>query len=471
MVLIHWIHNGIWWHDVYLGENQVAYTEDLQIQDPEKVTLWFKSTNVITTWNNLAMSALFGNEDYYWCETWKVYDETGTIVLDTWVSRSIIWLVRAHGWTVYFSDTNDLWYLDYTDTLGSTDWTAEASYVYPVWSQNAMYSYILDWDDIVAGSVWGFYRILNAAPWTIVSLSTSNWWWIGIWKTTNYFNLFSSDWEHYYSAWSSSLASALNILDGEYKKAFYKEWLQWCITSWLPENSKLYAIGENKQLLASARLSTADNKKAFYFWRNDVESISFNWMGWQDTTTSIQNYIYFVASNGVISYWSEYPWLNKAWNVLTTKNYNNDVIEDVWFVKPVEQSDGTIRVYYSWRVATTCWVDYIDLSSTTYKDSGVFYSQKYINKDIHSWQKYKIQKIKTRANTDTDATINIYISRDGGAFELVGTLNNTNQKQAHLINKHYEWHEIQWKFVLATTDNTKTPEFRSFSFSMERIDG
>lgn len=473
MPLIKGIHNGIGWHDVYLGANQVAYTEDLQIQDPEKVTLWLKSTNVITTWNNLAMCMYQAWKSYYfWAENGKVYHDTLWEVLDTWAWKDIINIERSESWwnyTLYFSDTEDLWYVDYFDSIGSTDWSTETSYVFPSGSQLAMYTSIKDGSDIVFGAINSYYRVVWR--WSYTSLTNPSWTPVWIWKTTNYFNLFTSTWEHYYSNWANSLASALNILKWRYKKAFYEESLQGIITSWSPDNSKLYALTEGKTLLASARLSTPDNKKAFYFGRNDYSYFQGNWMVWNDTVNSINNYIYFVWSNGIISYWAEHPWLKKFWNVMTTKNYNNDTVDDIWFVKSITQTDGTIHLYYSWRVGTTCWVDYIDLNGSTYKDSWVFYSPKYITTDADAGQKYKIQRLKCRSTTDADTSIKIYVSLDGWAFTLVDTLSNTNQKQAHLIHKHYECHEIQRKFELITTDSSKTPEFRSFSFTQERIDG
>jgi hypothetical protein len=470
MVLIKWIHNGIWGHDSYLWENQVAYTEDLQIQDPEKVVLGLKSTNIITTWNNLVMCMHDRWIKFYGAENWKIYNNSWVEVLDTGEWKTIINITNPSANYVHFSDTEDLGYVEFSDVLSSSDWSAESSYVYPVGSQNALYEYIYDWEDIVWWWIWWFYRIQDWVPWSFVDLS---WVWtaVGVWKTINYFNLFNDSWSHYYSNGWTSLTSALNIILWEYKKAFYNEWLQWIISSGQPSVSKLYALWESKTLLASARLATADNKKTFYFWRNSADYLSDNWMWWKDTISSNNNYIYFVAWNGVISYGSEYPWLNKAWNILTTKNYNNEVVDDIWFVKTKENIDWSMRLYYSWRVWTTCWVDYIDLNSNVYKNSWVFYSQKLIPTDQDAWQKYKIQRIKCRANTDSDTSIIVSVSRDGWAFELVTTLSNTNQKQAHIINKHYECHELQWKFELQTTDNTKTPEFISFSFSMERIDG
>lgn len=470
MVLIKDISAWIGGHDVKLWQNQVAYTEDLQIWDSEKVILWLKSTNVITTSNNLAMSFFqFGSRTFIGCENGKIYNNSWVEILDTWNSRAIINIVRTNDNDLYFSDLEDLWSIDYFDTSSSTDWSAESSYNYPIWSQNGMFCYLLDWNNVVFWTASKFKRAVSPA--SLIDLTDPVWTPIWVRKTTNYFNLFSDDWEHYYSNAVSSLASALNILEWDYKKAFYKEWLQAIITSWKPENSKLFAIWENKQLLAAARLATPDNKKAFHFWRSFTDYLSDDWMAWNDCVTSANNYIYFVWENGVISFGADDQNHSKWWNVVTTKNYLNDTVDDIGFVKPILQDDGTIRLYYSWRVGSTCWVDYIDLNWSTYKDNWVFYSQKFSPNDTDAGQKYKIQRIKARANTYTDASIDIYVSKDGGAFESVWTLSNTNQKQAHLINKHYECHEIQWKFVLSTTDNTKTPEFRSFSFSMERIDG
>jgi hypothetical protein len=257
-------------------------------------------------------------------------------------------------------------------------------------------------------------------------------------------------------------------MTGQYKLWFYAEWVQWAITWWLPEYTKVFTLWDQKQLIATARLATPDNKKTFYLGRNHIWFYSDTYMDGEDTCNGINNKIFFIWEAGLTKYWQEKVWLPRAWSIETTKNSLWQVVDQVTAVVTRMQSNWVIRVYYAWKIWANCWLDYIDYTSVpVYTNSWILYSPRY----YFGSQKTKVYKFRMRSDTPADTSIKLYISKDMWAFEEFGTFTGTSSKKFDPINFAYEGYDIQFKFELITADSSKTPKLYPFTFETQSIDG
>ena len=63
-----------------------------------------------------------------------------------------------------------------------------------------------------------------------------------------------------------------------------------------------------------------------------------------------------------------------------------------------------------------------------------------------------------RAYTTAGQKFDVYISLDGGDYELLQTFDNTDPKLYTEIQKHYEAYECQFKIVPSTNDTALAPK-------------
>ena len=466
MVLLQWTHWGIADNDVYVGKNQVAYAEDLDIRNPEYVTLGTKPSSVFTHGDDLVLCM---TANFFWTHNGDFYKDDGTNLGTCSSGYSIHNIVTGADWYYYFSHWGSLWRISFVDSLLGTR-TAQASYT-ESHDTDPMYNSVRDWAEFYYGS-WNTVR--NISAWAVTDKITSVYNIVGIRRTPNSFKCLDARGNYYYFDGNQAVPLALDAMGWLFMKGFYAEWLEGWISWHSPEIAKLFTLWANKQLLASARLATPDDKKAFYFGRADDLDVDYSpstdsIMYGDQTVVGVNGMIYFIGANGIITYWANHVWMPKAWSVDITKNYNNAVVDEIGMVNIVTNSTtGAMELYFSWRIWTTGWVDKIDLTdiTPTYKDSGVFYSPKYVFGDKPA----KLSHLKCRAYTTAWATITVSISEDGWAFSQVDVLDSTDPKAYHLIDKHYKCYEAQFKFELETDDDSVTPIFRSFSFEPD-IDG
>jgi hypothetical protein len=482
-ILLQWFHGGIANHDTYVGENQVAYAENVFLRNPEYVTLNQKPENYALTDNDLALCM---NEtrwywhDYFGTEWGNMYDAGSNVKrCDTALNSYILNIFTV--WTyVYFCMSNSrIWRILIDDLVDwPTRWwwqlQSEWSYTetYLTWSGDYINKYILRWWGDLDAIWWnGWWLKYISSAFSVSargSIRSSS---IGLWKTQNYIKAFWARGNLYWNDWANSVYNAELDLD-----SLYIEWIKLkdteiLISGILSQNSHLFVPnGEGKTLIASARLSWPDNKKVHYYGRNDFAGMANKGerQNGNDTHWSYNELWYVINNTWVASYWKILSWMPDAWNIDWTRNYNNDVVSSVGFIKILSSVTWwNTYLYYSWRSWSVCWVDRVDLDKMNNPDkfvnNGMIYTQKYNFWDAKTY----IKKLKIRADTTTGQTIKVYSSVDGWAWTLKQTLNNTTAKKFFLLDAHEEAYTIQWKLELETDDEDLSPKLYAMSFIYE----
>lgn len=477
-MLLQWFQ---WWianHDVLVGRNQVAYAENVFLRDPEFVSLGQKSENYALTDNDLVLSKPTFS-DYLWTNGGKIYENwTNNQVGDLWnvailnmftsvwtdiymwIQRGITSLARIEfsempwqgwwvSWTVQAQASYNATVKSWTD-CPLKYWSSSDSL------SSSFYFYILGWS----------LQLANGDL-TYTSLPTlqSNGVWL--WRTLNYIKCFSSRWRMHFTDGSNNILNATQEMWWRYIEGIYGNNIE-LLVAWInKENSMIFIpSGEWKEIIARSRLSWPDAKKIHYYWRN-FPNIPLNVdtrQMWNDTYGNYNNVTYMINEWAIMSYGAIMPWLSNSRNIETVSNYNDDAISEIGMAK-VESGNTTGNwLYYSWKSWSVCWVDRINLDKInnpdTYRARGELHTQKFDFWD----NKVFINKVKIKAYTTAGQTIKVYTSIDWEAFELKQTLNENDPKKYFMLDCNVECYTIQWKFVLETDDETKTPKIYAFSF-------
>lgn len=481
-ILYQWFQWGVGNHDTYLGKNQVAYAENVNLYDPEKVTLAQKAENYALTDNDLVLCKL--ESEYNWhvylgTTAGKMYDKWNNIVLCTTAYAQAITNIFTRYSYIYWSMGNSRmwriepqylvdgwswvsWDLEAQSTYTESHKTNTSNFVAKRWEQDSTYFWAVT-------PSWSIIKEDNTLTTTVTT--TVQWVPIWIWKTISYLKTFTHRGKLNYHDMANSILSADLDLDSFYIEGIYANNME-LLVSWIKtENSFLFVPnGEWKQAIAQSRTSWPDAREVHYYGRktNPLSSLDARYRQFgNDTHWTYNDICYMINKEAISCYGSWVPWMPKAWSFLN-RNYNGDLIDEIGMIKvETESSTWNNRLYYSWRVGTTCWVDRIDLDKVnkqdTYQDSGYVYTQK-----LDFWDaKARINKVKLKGYTTTDATMKVYCSTDHWAWVLKGTLNGTDPKKYYLLDAHVEWYTVQRKIELETADEEVTPILYAFSFEYE----
>lgn len=477
-ITMQWFQWGIGNHDTYLWENQVAYAENVHLRDPEFIKLAQKAENYALTDNDLVVSKLeleYNWHAYLGTEAGKMYDAGTNDVICTTATAEAITNIFSRYTYIYFT----IWdsrlgriginYLVDGSSWVSGDLEAQTTYVenhktasadipIKVLEQNVDSVLCLCPSQLKKADNGFVYTNLPSLSWV------ANW----LWKTLNYYKTFTHKGILGYTDGANNILNASLDLTSYYIEGIYTNGIEMLVSGIAQDNSAIFVpSGEDKSPIAVSRTSWPDAREVHYYGRNELPTGLTDARRRQagtDTHWSYNDLCYMINKGAVMSYGSNVPWLQKSWSLLT-RNYNGDLIDEVGMVKVESETDGTNRLYYSWRVWTTCWVDRINLDRVgrpnLFQDSGYVYTQKYNFWDAKAY----INKIKIRADTTTGQTIKVYSSVDGWAWTLKQTLNDTNASKFFLLDAHEEWYTVQWKLELTTNDEDLTPVLYAMSFN------
>jgi len=475
-MLLQWFH---WWianHDVLVGRNQVAYAENVFLRDPEFISLGQKSENYALTDNDLVLSKL-QSQNFLWTNGGKIYKNwTNDMVGDLGNNAIINFFISS--WTDLYvwmqRGYTSLARIDYDEMPWKSWWVswdveAQASYNATAktgWLNDLPVKYIKNSDTSFIFLMWSSLKLADG---NLTYTALPSLWYIGvgIWRTINYIKAMESRGNLQYTDGANNILNATQDMVWRYIEGVYGNNIEMIMSWWQAENTVIYVPSwEGKQMIARSRLSWPDAKKVHYYGREfpNVPANLESRQAGNDTHWNFNNITYMINDGAIMSYWSIIPWLSNSRNIETVSNYNDDTISEIWMVK-VEAGSTTNWLYYSWKDGDgVCWVDRIDLNKInnpdTYRARGEVHTQKFDFGD----NKVYINKVKIKAYTTSGQTIKVYTSIDGWAFELKQTLNENDPKKYFLLDCNVECYTIQWKFVLETDDDTKTPKIYAFSF-------
>lgn len=479
MVLLKGFH---WWmsnHDSFMDDNQVAYAENVFLRDPEFVSLGQKSENVALTSSDLVLCKLDSTRygyTYFWSDGGKMYDVGNNVVnCTTSLWEAIFNIVYLNGYVYRSHGQNKIGRIDDLEMKWGGSWSsgnleAQATYNESYNTGSSITRYLTQGGDIIFTSM-ASSDTKKLSSWGTVSTIFSSWLSVWLRRTLNYYKTQNiHPWRVLYFDWTNNYANATAWYGGAMLDWFSHEWFEMLVSGIANENMVFFQQnGEGRAILARARLSSPDSKKAFYFGRGRTLNISSaterRKQSGNDVHWGLNNIIYMIAENGILSLGSLYRWLPLSWCMEATKNYNNQAVDEIGMCKvEVNSSTDESWLYYSRKVGSQCGVDRIDLEKINNPDSywneWAIYTQKY-----DFWEnKACVGKVKLRAYTTSTQTIELYESIDGGAFTLVATLNGTDPKKYHLITYNREAYTIQWKIVLRTSNASATPKLYAFSF-------
>lgn len=476
-MLLQWFH---WWianHDVLVGRNQVAYAENVFLRDPEFVSLWQKSENYALTDNDLVLSKLRW-ANFLWTNWWKIYKNwTNDQVWDVW-NNAVINMFSSV-WTDFYvwiqRGLNNLARIPYAQMPWESwwvSWTVQAQAWYN-WSVKSWTDCPLKYtssSDSASSSFylyifWGSLQLADGNL-TYTALPTVQINGVWLWRTLNYIKAFASRWRMHFTDWANNTLNATQDMAWRYIEGIYGNNIELLVAWRQKENTVIYVpSGEWKEMIARSRLSWPDQKKVHFYGREfpNLPANPDTRQAGNDTYWNFNNVTYMINDWAIMSYGAIMPWLSNSRNIETISNYNDDTISEIGMVK-VETGNTTNRLYYSWRSWSVCWVDRIDLNKInnpdTYWARWELHTQKFDFWD----NKVYINKVKIKAYTTAWQTIKVYTSIDWEAFELKQTLNENDPKKYFMLDCNVECYTIQWKFVLETDDDTKTPKIYAFSF-------
>lgn len=477
--LLQWFHWGIGNHDIYLGDNQVAYAENVHLLNPEFVSLAQKSENYALTDDDLVLSKLeleYNWHAYLGTTSGKMYDKGNNIVLCTTAYAqaitSIFYRYTYLYWCMWSSRVGRIDPAYMIDWSSWVSWDLEAQATYTESHKTSTSDFPIKSREVDGSEVMCLCNgALKSADNTLTytTLNTLIWVPVGMRVTLNYWKMLNHRGYLTYADGTSP-----NTAAGKDYSSFYIEWIYIndleIIISWITqENSFLFVPNwEAKQSIAVARRSWPDEQYVHYYGRrtNPLESLDSRYRQfWNDTHWSYNDMWFMINRNGVMCYGSYLPWLPRS-RFMFTKNYNGDYIDEVWMVKVESVSaTGENWLYYSWRVWETFWVDRIAVDYIWTPDlyclNWIFYTKKYDYQDNKAY----IGKVKIKAYTTATQTIKLYSSVDWWGWVLEETLNWTDPKKYFLCNINKECYTIQWKIELDTDDEDLTPKFYAMSFT------
>lgn len=476
-ILYQWFQGGVGNHDIFLGKNQVAYAENVNMRDPEKVTLVQKAENFALTSNDLVLCKAFGlfwSYAYMWSTDWKMYWAWDNQVLCTTTYWKPIYnMLNRYSWFYWVAGNARIGKIDPTDmyswdplewkpTYNENYYTSSTNLFFKRWSQDTSY-------------FWGVTRWLQMIKFdnSLTASITTNlpYTWIWLWKTINYLKWFTQKGQLCLHDMANTSLYADIDLDWYYVEAIQVNARELLIGWRDAENTAIFTPEwEGKTLIAQSRLSWPDQKKVHYYGRKtDFMYEEYWYVGMRqngnDTHGTYNNISYMINTESIACYGQTMPWMPYSWDFLT-RNYNWDLIDEIWMIK-VESSSAGNSLYYSWRVWTTCWVDKLDLDKVNKPDKFQNNWYLYTQKSDFWDSKARINKVKLRWYTTAGATIKVYCSTDGEAWDLKGTLNGTNPKKYYLLDANVEWYTVQRKIELSTDDEDVTPILYTFSFEYE----
>ena len=470
-------------HDVLMWANQCAYIENLHTRNPEYVTLWQKPEEVFATGTSLMLSGVQDDLYFAW-EDGKIYRRADWVNVCTVADGWNIYNLKRVGNYYYFSrsnaNTSKLARVLITEAQSGTDRTAETSYSddYTAWgNMTSMQKTLFKGSEMLSAQDDDIYLLENDSGGT-ATLQSDLWsfvwdvvWFWQYWQDTK---AVTTRWQYSFITvdWSNTL---LRFPHNTAMMAWFTvDWWEYIISGTDNDNSAIYQPnGYGKSIIAQAT-STAniESKEKFYFGRaNEIASRdeATTKMWGDDVVASYNNIIYMIAKDKVISLGTQYRGQPLARDYTTSVNDAGDATVAIWFVKWIVDSHVPYLYYSRENAAGNCGVSKIkmQLEPTLYHSQWVEYTRKF----VFDWDKAGITQIKMRAYTTATQTIKVYIALDWWSYELVDTLDSTDPKEYHLLNKNYEGYECQFKFVYDTSDTSVTPRRYSFDFVTTIFDG
>jgi len=463
--------------------NQCAYIENLHTRNPEYVTLWQKPEEVFATGTSLMLSGVQDDLFFAW-EDGIIYRRADGVSVCTVANWWNIYNLKKVGSYYYFARTNGnvsrMGRVLLSEAQPSTDWTGETSYTdnhNTAWDLTSMQKTLFKGSEVLCAQDDDIFLLEDDSSGTNTK-AQDLWRYIGdvvwFWQYWQDTKAVTSKWQYSFITvdWSNTL---LRFPHNTAMMAWFTiDGWEYIISGTDNNNTAIYQPnGYGKSMIAQATSTiNIENKEKFFFGRaneitNRDESTTKMW--WDDVVASYNGIMYIIAKDKVISIGTQYRWQPLARDYATSVNDAGDATVSIWFVKWIIDSNVPY-LYYSWEnEAGNCGVSKIkmQLEPTLYHSQWVEYTRKF----VFDWDKAWISQIKMRAYTTATQTIKVYISLDWWSYELVDTLDSTDPKEYHLLNKNYEWYECQFKFVYDTDDDTKTPIRYSFDFTPIIYDG
>lgn len=342
-------------------ENQCDYAENIDIgRDLYSIRLHKGSENVFTC-PYLARAVI---DDFYFCSDGKVYKDTGVEVANDATggdARDIENAIKFN-WYYYWIYTFGGAYLSriLIDDATNTAWSWDANIVdrYKTlsrWDNDSTYNMLNIRDNLLYIVNWKTISTLDA-DWVFtnrITFSEDIRWLTKHWPT---FNVYLKDWLKAIWDWFAEDPEATVDLNADIRYVYQKgntDFIVW----WSGSSNSILYISQwyEIQKLVKAKDVLYSTPDKFQF---GIVNEHWNYMmaDYDDNLYLSNDW----ATQQVYSYWAEYNWFKKSFNVPITLASSWEEIRDIGMLKRVWQF-----LYYSYRdINDQYWVDKVSLTDT-----------------------------------------------------------------------------------------------------------
>lgn len=445
---------------------QTPYSENIDFRrDPEFIKLSRSYENFFDTGTNLMLCALDEKKyshSFYAGENGTIYADNGNLVYTLTGWQNILNAIKFGDKYIFLYENLGKLYIMKIDAANANNvaWLAwdvnEDYWIYPSthYDSNGYLLAVNDSDDflyITAGA-----KVIRLDQSSVISE------WITLeeditWLTRHggQYRLYTRDWLLYSWDWFSLQHDWYVSLNTYVRYVFNNSWIDYVVwgTTWA-YSSLYYAQWFWKQLLKKA-VKILDQELYMY----DIANV------WGNYTMAEFNGIVYMTDTDhwrIESVGQEYPGYPLSYSI---DNTITDYI-NIWMIYRENRSPFIIFSYKdtsnNWHIAR---INAGIASWYTYSSNWMWYSQKYSFDHV---QKKRSPEVNTRADIPTGTNIDIQYSIDWGSWQPLATLiDGRSRFNAEVIDGYF--FEIQFRFLLSTIDDSKTPKLYDVSIWFEEV--
>ena len=459
-----------WWlsdTSTRMGSWQTPFAENIDFRrDPEYIQLSREYENGFQTGSNLMLCALdekkYSHTFYAW-ENGTIYADNGNLVYTLTGGQNIINAIKFWPYYIFLYENSSQLYIAKIDATNANNvaWNPadvdEDYWIYPgSHYDSAQYLLALNDSDDFLYITAGHTVIRLDISWVITEGLTLEEDITGMTRHGGTYRLYTRDWMLYAWDWFSLQHEGYTHLNTYVRYVFNNSWVDYIVWGTNGRYSVLYySQWFGKEML----------KKAISIWWNELYRYDIDNVWGNYTMTEFHWIIYLTdIDNGRIeSIWKEYIWYPTSYSI-------DNTIQDCNWIGLIYHQNRSPFISFSYKdTANNAYIARINegiASSYRYSLNGIWYSQKYSFDHV---MKKRWFEINARSNIPNNTSVIIEYSLDWWAWQSIPALTGGRDRfLAENIPDYF--YEIQFRFLLSTTDANTTPKLYDVSIKFEEVE-
>jgi len=451
-----------------LGIGQTPFAENIDFRrDPEYIQLSRNYENKFQTGNSLMLCALdekkYQHSFFAW-ENGEIYADNGNLVYTLSWWQDIINAIKFTDKYFFFYESGGLGYIMSIDVVNANNvawavWDVTEDYWIYTWGHYESHWYMLvinDSDDFLyitmGHNVIRLDQSSVITEWITLEDSitgfTRHWWTYRLY--TRDWMLYAWDWFSLQHDWFTHLNTYVRYVYNSSGIDYIVWWTNWTYTT------LYYAQWFWKEILKKA-VMIKDKDLYRYGIANNGGNYTMSEFNWIMYITDINN-------GRIESFWKEYIWYPISYSI-------DQVITDCNNIWLIYRENRSPFLYFSYSDINwnyyIAWIQQGIAHWYTYMSEWMRYSQKYSFDHV---QKKEWMEINARCDIPNNTTVTMEYCLDWWPrITIPSFVHWRSRLLAENINDYF--FEIQFRFLLTTTDETISPKLYDCTLKFKEVEG